>query len=132
MLFSHQPDRDFADAQHVGSRFFLDAEPSENPYLLHIVPMASTVPPVRFALASQASCHLATRFGDHRLFEQSLRLRITAINLLRQRLHDPIPSQAPGSLAAIQLLAQLDVGHCTLCLSPQLTFFSTVMPGILY
>lgn len=72
--------------------------------------MVWTVAPVRFALASQASCHLATRIGDDSLFEQSLCLRITAMNLLRQRLQDPVPSEAAGSLAAILLLAQLDVG----------------------
>ena len=44
------------------------------------------------------------------LRDQSLRLQIDATNLLRKRLHSGLSSEGPGSLAAMLLLAHLDVG----------------------
>lgn len=97
------------DARELSSVFYLATDASTNPYFQHILPLSTSVAPLRFAIASSAACHLAVRLNDRDLESRGLHLRIEATNLLRKRLGNLDPAQAAGSLASILMLAQLDV-----------------------
>lgn len=98
------------DARQLGPLFFQARSPQENPYFLNITQLARSVAPIRFALASSASYHLASIAQAPHLIVQSFRLRGHATRLLRERLQENQPQDKRGSLAAMLVLAQLDVG----------------------
>ena len=98
-----------SELRELCSVFYLGNDPHSNPYVDHIYGLATSVAAVRFATASSASCHLATRLKDTKLDLQCLRLRTAATNLLRKRLAVCDPSEVPTNLASILVLAQLDV-----------------------
>lgn len=103
------------DAREMGPIFFPAPEPSKNPYFLTIVPLARTVAPVRFAIASSASCHLANIENNPALELQSLRLRGRAISLMYSRLRNDESHERRGTLASMLVLAQLDVSRHRSC-----------------
>jgi hypothetical protein len=96
-------DREISTAFHVGHG------PVEIPYASHILPMTRTIPAVRWAVAALASCHIANRLDDAQLKRQSLQLRVRASQLLRWQLMSRDDGSEVGCLAAMLLLAQLDV-----------------------
>jgi hypothetical protein len=49
--------------------FYLGKGPSENPMFHYVLPLIDSVPPIRFALAGSASCHIAATTSDE-LLEQ--------------------------------------------------------------
>lgn len=71
--------------------------------------MTENIMPIRYAVAATASCHAANRLSNKQLAAQSLRLRLKATRLLRQRLSCGGQAEDLISLASIMLLAQLDV-----------------------
>ncbi|KAH6969331.1 fungal-specific transcription factor domain-containing protein [Fusarium avenaceum] len=116
--FSFIPDEVDEFVQHyiadLSSIFFLGNGPSENPMFHYVLPLINTVPPIRFALAGSASCHIAARNSDEALERKSLRLRVHATHLLREMLQSPIKATDQVILASILMLAQLDMcsGDC--------------------
>ncbi|KAJ3546776.1 hypothetical protein NM208_g1839 [Fusarium decemcellulare] len=74
----------------------------------------NSVPPIRYAIAGSASCHLAARTSDEALAQKSLHLRVHATYLLREMLQDPCTGADQGILASMLMLAQLDMcsGDC--------------------
>jgi hypothetical protein len=109
------------DARQLGPTFFQARDPQENPYFLDIIQSARNVAPIRFALASSASFHLASTANSPHLIIQSFQLRGNATRLLRERLRANNPQDKAGSLSAMLVLAQLDVGAPTLRCSGLLT-----------
>lgn len=107
-----------SDIADLSTIFFLGNGPSENPMFHYVLPLVNTVPPIRFALAGSASCHIAARNSDEALERKSLRLRVHATYLLREMLQSPITATDQVILASILMLAQLDV--------------STASPGVLF
>ncbi|KAF5024614.1 hypothetical protein F66182_3377 [Fusarium sp. NRRL 66182] len=99
----------------LSSIFHLGNGPSENPMFHYILPLIDSVPPIRFALAGSASCHIAARNSDKALAQKSLRLRLHATHLLRKMLEHPNTVTDQTILASILVLAQLDMcsGDCT-------------------
>lgn len=75
----------------------------------YVLPLISSVPPIRYAIAASASCHLAARASDVALERKSLYLRVRATHLLREMLKDPGTATEQTILASILMLAQLDV-----------------------
>jgi hypothetical protein len=75
----------------------------------YVLPLIDSVPPIRFALAGSASCHIAARTSDDALERKSLRLRVHATHLLREMLKHPTTAIDQTILASILMLAQLDV-----------------------
>jgi hypothetical protein len=98
------------DARQLGPTFFQARTPEENPYFTDIIQIARDVAPIRFALASSASFHLSSTAHAPHLVVQSFQLRGKATRLLRERLQVNRPQDKAGSLAAMLVLAQLDVG----------------------
>ncbi|RGP81286.1 transcription factor [Fusarium longipes] len=94
--------------------FYLGNGPSENPMFHYVLPLIDSVPPIRFALAGAASCHIAARTSDKELEQKSLRLRVHATHLLREMLQSPATATDQTVLASILMLAQLDMcsGDC--------------------
>ncbi|CAG1997739.1 unnamed protein product [Fusarium graminearum] len=94
--------------------FFLGNGPSENPMFHYVLPLIDSVPPIRFALAGSASCHIAAKTSDELLEQKSLRLRLHATHLLREMLQKPNTATDHTILASILMLAQLDMcsGDC--------------------
>ncbi|QPC67981.1 hypothetical protein HYE67_010212 [Fusarium culmorum] len=94
--------------------FFLGNGPSENPMFHYVLPLVDSVPPIRFALAGSASCHIAAKISDELLEQKSLRLRLHATHLLREMLQSPNAAIDQTILASILMLAQLDMcsGDC--------------------
>ncbi|UZP35164.1 hypothetical protein NXS19_002980 [Fusarium pseudograminearum] len=94
--------------------FFLGNGPSENPMFHYVLPLVDSVPPIRFALAGSASCHIAAKTSDELLERKSLRLRLHATHLLREMLQTPNVATDQTILASILMLAQLDMcsGDC--------------------
>ncbi|KAF4452308.1 transcription factor [Fusarium austroafricanum] len=116
--FSSVPDDEIDKfVQHYiadnSSIFFLGNGLSENPMFHYVLPLINTVPPIRFALAGSASCHIAARTSNEALEQKSLRLRVHSTHLLRQMLQDPTATDQ-NVLASILMLAQLDMcsGDC--------------------
>ena len=97
------------DARELGPTFFPSRSPEENPYFVNIIQLARTVSPIRFALASSASYHLAKTAQAPHLILQCFKLRGQATRLLRERLQSDRPIERRGSLAAMLILTQLDV-----------------------
>ena len=77
----------------------------------YALPLIHTIPPIRFALAGSASCHIAARTSDETLARKSLRLRVHATYLLREMLQVPEGVSDQNVLASILMLAQLDVSE---------------------
>jgi hypothetical protein len=102
-------DRRTLDDRELSTVFYLGYGPADSPYAYHILPMAEQMLPIRFAVAATASCHAANRLSSDHLRRQSLRLRVKATELLRQRLSGGSQAADLVSLASIMLLAQLDV-----------------------
>lgn len=75
----------------------------------YVLPLIDSVPPIRFALAGSASCHIAAKTSDELLEQKSLRLRLHATHLLREMLQKPNTATDHTILASILMLAQLDV-----------------------
>jgi hypothetical protein len=75
----------------------------------YVLPLVDSVPPLRYALAASASCHIAARNADKALERKSLFLRVQATGLLRERLRSSDLKTDPTILASILMLAQLDV-----------------------
>ncbi|OBS28440.1 hypothetical protein FPOA_02378 [Fusarium poae] len=98
----------------LSSIFYLGNGPSENPMFHYVLPLIDSVPPIRFALAGSASCHIAARTSDESLERKSLRLRLHATHLLREMLQNPNTATDQTILASILMLAQLDMcsGDC--------------------
>ncbi|XEU99913.1 hypothetical protein FSHL1_005200 [Fusarium sambucinum] len=98
----------------LSSIFYLGSGPSENPMFHYVLPLIDSVPPIRFALAGSASCHIAARTSDELLERKSLRLRLHATHLLREMLQNPNVASDQTILASILMLAQLDMcsGDC--------------------
>ncbi|KAG5665463.1 hypothetical protein KAF25_009588 [Fusarium avenaceum] len=115
--FTFIPDEVDEFVQHyiadLSSIFFLGNGPSENPMFHYVLPLVNTVPPIRFALAGSASCHIAARNSDEALERKSLRLRVHATHLLREMLQKTITATDQVILASILMLAQLDVSTAT-------------------
>lgn len=97
------------DIADLSSIFYLGSGPSENPMFHYVLPLISTIPPIRYALAGSASCHIAARTSDEALERKSLRLRVHATYLLREMLQTPGGVSDQNVLASILMLAQLDV-----------------------
>ncbi|RBR09629.1 uncharacterized protein FIESC28_09741 [Fusarium coffeatum] len=97
-----------SDIADLSSIFYLGSGPSENPMFHYVLPLISTIPPIRFALAGSASCHVAARTSDEALERKSLRLRVHATCLLREMLENPGSVNDQSVLASILMLAQLD------------------------
>ena len=110
----HQLMHDFSDAREISMAFYLGRGPAETPYTQHILPMANSVPCVRYAVAATASCHIGNKLQNNALRVQSLRLRLTATKALRQQLQNPGEVVDISDLACMVLLAQLDVCICAL------------------
>ncbi|KAH7237189.1 fungal-specific transcription factor domain-containing protein [Fusarium solani] len=100
--------------QDLSSIFYLGTGPSDNPMFRYVLPLIDTVPPIRYAIAASASCHLAVRTSDKELEKKSLYLRVHATHLLREMLRDPCPATDQSILASMLMLAQLDMcsGDC--------------------
>lgn len=77
----------------------------------YVLPLIPIIPPIRFALAGSASCHIAARTSDEALERKSLRLRVHATYLLREMLQVPGGVSDQNVLASILMLAQLDVSE---------------------
>ncbi|KAH6974940.1 fungal-specific transcription factor domain-containing protein [Ilyonectria sp. MPI-CAGE-AT-0026] len=94
--------------------FYLGTGPSDNPMFRYVLPLIDSVPPIRYAIAASASCHLAARTSDGALEQQSLYLRVHATHLLREMLQDPSTAADQSILASVLTLAQLDMcsGDC--------------------
>ena len=75
----------------------------------YVLPLVDTVPPIRYAIAASAACHIAARTSDEALDQTSLSLRVRATYSLRERLKDPNLATNQTMLASILMLAQLDV-----------------------
>lgn len=103
--------RVYTDIQELSSIFYLGTGPSDNPMFLYVLPLIRSVPPIRYAIAASASCHLAARTSDQALEKKSLYLRVHATHLLRDMLRDPCPVSDQTILASMLMLAQLDVSH---------------------
>ncbi|KAH8653891.1 fungal-specific transcription factor domain-containing protein [Xylariales sp. PMI_506] len=86
-------------------------EPDGSPYTRYIIPILDAIPPLRYAVAASAACHLGARVGQRELELKSLSLRLSATELLGQRLHDTSLCSNSDTLATMLMLAQLDV--CT-------------------
>lgn len=89
---------------------FIGSEPGDSPYLRYILPVADTVPSIRYAIAALAASHLGARVGNPDLERRSLTLRLRATELLRSSLQDPSIFTRLETLASTLMLAQLDVG----------------------
>ncbi|KAI9150787.1 Beauvericin cluster-specific repressor BEA4 [Paramyrothecium foliicola] len=101
--------------EDLSTVFYLGNGPSDNPLFRYVLPLVDNVPPVRYAIAASASCHLAARTLDEALERKSLQLRVRATHLLRQKLRDQSEAPDQSILASILMLAQLDMcsGDCT-------------------
>ncbi|KAF5679433.1 transcription factor [Fusarium heterosporum] len=117
--FSQVPDDEVEKfVQHyiadLSSIFYLGNGPSDNPMFHYVLPLINTIPPIRFALAGSASCHVAARNSDEALEQKSLRLRVHATHLLREMLQNPNTVTDQAILASVLMLAQLDMcsGDC--------------------
>jgi hypothetical protein len=75
----------------------------------YVLPLINSVPPIRFAIAASASCHMAARNSDEELERKSLYLRVRATHFLRERLNDSSIATDQATLASILMLAQVDV-----------------------
>lgn len=75
----------------------------------YVLPLVGSVPPIRYAIAASASCHIAARTSNRALEQKSLYLRVRATHLLRERLKDPVTATDQTTLASVLMLAQLDV-----------------------
>lgn len=102
----------YVDIEDLSTIFYLGNGPSDNPMFRYILPLIDSVPPIRYAIAASASCHLAARTSDKVLEQKSLHLRVRATHSLRQILQDPGVATEQTILASILMLAQLDV-KCT-------------------
>ncbi|RGP66123.1 transcription factor [Fusarium sporotrichioides] len=104
----------FTDIADLSRIFYLGKGPSENPMFHYVLPLIDGVPPIRFALAGSASCHIAATTSDELLEQKSLRLRLHATHLLREMLQSPNTASDQTILASILMLAQLDMcsGDC--------------------
>lgn len=100
-----------ADIQDLSSIFYLGSGPGDNPMFLYVLPLIDSVPPIRYAIAASASCHLAARTSDQVLEKKSLHLRVHATHLLREMLRDPYTAADQSILASMLMLAQLDVSY---------------------
>ncbi|CAH0057821.1 unnamed protein product [Clonostachys solani] len=94
--------------------FYLGDGSGDNPMFSYVLPLIDSVPPIRFALAASASCHMAARNSDEALERKSLYLRVRATNFLRERLKDLSIATDQATLASILMLAQVDMcsGDC--------------------
>lgn len=93
----------------LSSIFFLGDGQSRNPMFDYVLPLLSTVPSVRYAIAGSAACHIAAQASDRELDERSLSLRVLATQSLATRFQDASLAAHPHTLAGILMLAQLDV-----------------------
>lgn len=107
----------YTDIQDLSSIFYLGTGPSDNPMFRYVLPLIDTVPPIRYAIAASASCHLAARTSDKDLEKKSLYLRVHATHLLREMLRDPCPATDQSILASMLMLAQLDVSYARVLVS---------------
>jgi hypothetical protein len=98
------------DAREISTAFYLGNGPAQTPYTQLILPMATNVPCIRYAVGATASCHIGNRLQDNKLKMQSLHLRLEATRALRQQLTNDIEKTDISSIACMVLLAQLDVG----------------------
>ncbi|VUC35040.1 unnamed protein product [Clonostachys rosea] len=100
--------------EDLSSIFFLGDGSGDNPMFRYVLPLMNSVPPVRFAIAASASCHMAARKSDEALGRQSLYLRVRATHFLRERLENPTIATNQATLASILMLAQVDMcsGDC--------------------
>ncbi|KAH8174078.1 fungal specific transcription factor domain-containing protein [Sarocladium implicatum] len=98
----------------LSSIFFLGDGQSRNPMFDYVLPLLDTVPSIRYAIAGSAACHIAAQASDKDLDETSLSLRVLATQSLATRFKDPVLAAHPQTLAAILMLAQLDMcsGDC--------------------
>ncbi|EEU37233.1 uncharacterized protein NECHADRAFT_37047 [Fusarium vanettenii 77-13-4] len=110
----HNSNDSHLDIQDLSSIFYLGTGPSDNPMFRYVLPLIDTVPPIRYAIAASASCHLAARTSDKDLEKKSLYLRVHATHLLGEMLRDPCSATDQSILASMLMLAQLDMcsGDC--------------------
>ncbi|KAK7216688.1 hypothetical protein V2G26_004691 [Clonostachys chloroleuca] len=94
--------------------FYLGDGLRDNPMFCYVLPLINSVPPIRFAIAASASCHMAAKNSDEALEQKSLYLRVRATHFLRERLEDSSKATDQATLASILMLAQVDMcsGDC--------------------